>query len=112
MLEKGTVISKRYQIIEKLGSGGMAVAYKARDMRLGRFVTVKVLKDEYAENSEFLTKFSSEASAAASLSHHNIVRVYDVGEDRGINYIVMEYVHGESLKKTIEQKAPFDSLFS
>ncbi len=110
MLEKGTVISKRYQIIEKLGSGGMAVAYKARDMRLGRFVTVKVLKDEYAENAEFLTKFSSEASAAASLSHHNIVRVYDVGEDRGINYIVMEYVHGESLKKTIEQKAPFDTL--
>lgn len=110
MLEKGTVISKRYQIIEKLGSGGMAVAYKARDMRLGRFVTVKVLKDEYAENSEFLTKFSSEASAAASLSHHNIVRVYDVGEDRGINYIVMEYVHGESLKKTIEHKAPFDTL--
>ena len=110
MLEKGTVISKRYQIIEKLGSGGMAVAYKARDMRLGRFVTVKVLKDEYSENAEFLAKFSSEASAAASLSHHNIVRVYDVGEDRGINYIVMEYVHGESLKKTIEQKAPFDTL--
>ena len=110
MLDKGTVISKRYQIVEKLGSGGMAVAYKARDMRLGRFVTVKVLKDEYAENSEFLTKFSSEASAAASLSHHNIVRVYDVGEDRGINYIVMEYVHGQSLKRTIEEKAPFDTL--
>ena len=110
MLEKGTVISKRYQIIDKLGSGGMAYAYKARDMRLGRFVTVKVLKDEYAENAEFLTKFSSEASAAASLSHHNIVRVYDVGEDRGINYIVMEYVHGQSLKKTIDEKAPFDTL--
>lgn len=110
MLEKGTVISKRYQIIEKLGAGGMAVAYKARDMRLGRFVTVKVLKDEYSENDDFLAKFSSEASAAASLSHHNIVRVYDVGEDRGINYIVMEYVHGESLKKTIEKKAPFDTL--
>lgn len=110
MLEKGTVISKRYQVIEKLGSGGMAVAYKARDMRLGRFVTVKVLKDEYSENDDFLAKFSSEASAAASLSHHNIVRVYDVGEDRGINYIVMEYVHGESLKKTIEKKAPFDTL--
>ena len=88
----------------------MAVAYKARDMRLGRFVTVKVLKDEYSENDDFLAKFSSEASAAASLSHHNIVRVYDVGEDRGINYIVMEYVHGESLKKTIEKKAPFDTL--
>ena len=110
MLEKGTVISKRYQVIEKLGAGGMAVAYKARDMRLGRFVTVKVLKDEYSENDDFLAKFSSEASAAASLSHHNIVRVYDVGEDRGINYIVMEYVHGESLKKTIEKKAPFDTL--
>lgn len=110
MLEKGTVISKRYQVIEKLGAGGMAVAYKARDMRLGRFVTVKVLKDEYLENDDFLAKFSSEASAAASLSHHNIVRVYDVGEDRGINYIVMEYVHGESLKKTIEKKAPFDTL--
>ena len=110
MLDKGTVISKRYQIIEKLGAGGMAVAYKARDMRLGRFVTVKVLKDEYSENDDFLAKFSSEASAAASLSHHNIVRVYDVGEDRGINYIVMEYVHGESLKKTIEKKAPFDTL--
>ena len=110
MLEKGTVISKRYQVIENLGSGGMAVAYKARDMRLGRFVTVKVLKDEYSENDDFLAKFSSEASAAASLSHHNIVRVYDVGEDRGINYIVMEYVHGESLKKTIEKKAPFDTL--
>ena len=110
MLEKGTVISKRYQVIEKLGAGGMAVAYKASDMRLGRFVTVKVLKDEYSENDDFLAKFSSEASAAASLSHHNIVRVYDVGEDRGINYIVMEYVHGESLKKTIEKKAPFDTL--
>ena len=110
MLEKGTVISKRYQVIEKLGAGGMAVAYKARDMRLGRFVTVKVLKDEYSENDDFLAKFSSEASAVASLSHHNIVRVYDVGEDRGINYIVMEYVHGESLKKTIEKKAPFDTL--
>ena len=110
MLEKGTVISKRYQVIEKLGAGGMAVAYKAMDMRLGRFVTVKVLKDEYSENDDFLAKFSSEASAAASLSHHNIVRVYDVGEDRGINYIVMEYVHGESLKKTIEKKAPFDTL--
>lgn len=110
MLEKGTVISKRYQIVEKLGSGGMAVAYKARDMRLGRFVTVKVLKDEYSENADFLTKFSAEASAAASLSHHNIVRVYDVGEDNGINYIVMEYIHGQSLKKTIGEKAPFDSV--
>lgn len=110
MLEKGAVISKRYQIVEKLGSGGMAFAYKARDMRLGRFVTVKVLKDEYSENADFLTKFSAEASAAASLSHHNIVRVYDVGEDRGINYIVMEYIHGQSLKKTIDEKAPFDSV--
>jgi len=110
MLEKGAVISKRYQIVEKLGSGGMAVAYKARDMRLGRFVTVKVLKEEYSENADFLTKFSAEASAAASLSHHNIVRVYDVGEDNGINYIVMEYIHGQSLKKTINEKAPFDSV--
>lgn len=110
MLEKGTVISKRYQIVEKLGSGGMAVAYKARDMRLGRFVTVKVLKDEYSENADFLTKFSAEASAAASLSHHNIVRVYDVGEDDGVNYIVMEYIHGQSLKKTIKEKSPFDSV--
>ena len=103
MLDKGTIISKRYQIIEKLGAGGMAVAYKARDMRLGRFVTVKVLKDEYSENADFLTKFSAEASAAASLSHHNIVRVYDVGEDRGINYIVMEYTHGQSLKEAIKE---------
>lgn len=110
MLEKGAVISKRYQIVEKLGSGGMAFAYKARDMRLGRFVTVKVLKDEYSENADFLTKFSAEASAAASLSHHNIVRVYDVGEDNGVNYIVMEYIHGQSLKKTINEKAPFDSV--
>ncbi len=110
MLDKGTIISKRYQIIEKLGAGGMAVAYKARDMRLGRFVTVKVLKDEYSENADFLTKFSAEASAAASLSHHNIVRVYDVGEDRGINYIVMEYTHGQSLKEAIKEKAPFDSV--
>ena len=110
MLDKGTIISKRYQIMEKLGAGGMAVAYKARDMRLGRFVTVKVLKDEYSENADFLTKFSAEASAAASLSHHNIVRVYDVGEDRGINYIVMEYTHGQSLKEAIKEKAPFDSV--
>lgn len=110
MLEKGTVISKRYQIVEKLGSGGMAFAYKARDMKLGRFVTVKVLKDEYSENADFLIKFSAEASAAASLSHHNIVRVYDVGEDNGINYIVMEYIHGQSLKKTIKERAPFDSV--
>lgn len=110
LIPVGTVISERYEIIEKLGTGGMAVVYRARDKKLDRFVTVKVLRDELLSNSDFKLRFHVEARAAASLSHPNIVNVYDVGQDGEVHYIVMEYIHGDTLKKAIQQKAPFDSL--
>lgn len=109
-LPMGTVISGRYEVIEKLGSGGMAIVYRAKDLKLERFVTVKILRDEFTSDEEFKARFKIEARSAASLSHPNIVNVYDVGEDGTIYYIVMEYVHGDTLKKAIQQKAPFDSL--
>ena len=110
ILDKGTVIAGRYEILEKLGIGGMAIAYRAKDQMLERYVTVKVLKDEFINDTDFQSRFKVEARSAASLSHNNIVGVYDVGRDGDINYIVMEYVHGNTLKKAIEDKAPFDNI--
>lgn len=109
MFEPGTVLSDRYEIIEKIGAGGMSIVYKAKCNRLQRYVAIKVLREEFAKDEEFVTKFKKEAFAAASLSHPNIVSIYDVGNDHDVNYIVMEYVDGMTLKQVIEKGAPFDS---
>ena len=105
MLREGMFIAERYEIIEKIGSGGMSDVYKAKCHKLNRMVAVKVLKQEFSENANFVAKFHVEAQAAAGLMHPNIVNVYDVGEEDGIHYIVMELVEGITLKKYIEKKA-------
>ncbi len=105
MIKIGMVIGERYEILEKIGTGGMSDVYKAKDHKLNRFVAVKVLKQEFSENANFVSKFRVEAQAAAGLMHPNIVNVYDVGEEGGIHYIVMELVEGITLKKYIEKKA-------
>ena len=102
----GKVINERYELLEIVGSGGMATVYKAQDRLLNRFVAVKILKDSMKYDSEILEKFSTEAKAAASLSHNNIVSVYDVGTSDGISYIVMEYIDGETLKEYINKNKP------
>ncbi|MBS4961300.1 MAG: Stk1 family PASTA domain-containing Ser/Thr kinase [Clostridiales bacterium] len=109
-MEPGAVLSGRYEIKELLGKGGMAYAYRAFDKKLERDVTVKVLRDDFEDDEGFNERFRTEARAVASLSHPNIVSVYDVGTDGNINYIVMEYVHGDTLKKAILEKSPFDTL--
>ena len=98
-------MADRYEILEKIGTGGMSDVYKAKDHKLNRFVAVKVLKQEFSENDNFVSKFRVEAQAAAGLMHPNIVNVYDVGKEDGIHYIVMELVEGITLKKYIEKKA-------
>lgn len=105
MIKIGMIIGERYEILEKIGTGGMSDVYKAKDHKLNRFVAVKVLKQEFSENANFVSKFRIEAQAAAGLMHPNIVNVYDVGEEDGIYYIVMELVEGITLKKYIEKKA-------
>jgi serine/threonine-protein kinase len=105
MVKMGMIIGDRYEIIEKIGTGGMSDVYKARDQKLSRNVAIKVLKQEFSENENFVSKFRTEAQAAAGLMHPNIVNVYDVGEENGIYYIVMELVEGITLKKYIEKKA-------
>lgn len=105
MIILGMLIGDRYEILDKIGTGGMSDVYKAKDHKLNRFVAVKVLKQEFSENTNFVSKFRVEAQAAAGLIHPNIVGVYDVGEEDGINYIVMELVEGITLKKYIEKKA-------
>lgn len=99
------ILDSRYEIIKEIGVGGMAKVYKAKDRLLGRFVAIKILKDQYAEDDEFSKKFNNEAQSAARLSHINIVNVYDIGKDmlngKLIQYIVMEYVEGETLKDLI-----------
>lgn len=105
MVKIGMMIGQRYEIVEKIGTGGMSDVYKAKCHKLQRYVAVKVLKQEFAENENFVSKFQVEAQAAAGLMHPNIVNVYDVGEDNGIHYIVMELVEGITLKKYIERKA-------
>jgi eukaryotic-like serine/threonine-protein kinase len=108
MLKPGMFISDRYEIIDKVGSGGMADVYKARDQRLNRFVAIKVLKPEYSSDKSFVNKFRAEAQSAAGLSHPNIVNVYDVGDDSGLHYIVMELVEGITLKRFIERKGKLE----
>lgn len=102
------ILDNRYEIIQQIGVGGMAKVYKAKDRLLDRFVAIKVLKEQYAEDDEFLKKFNNEAQSAAKLNHINIVNVYDIGQDllegRKIYYIVMEYVEGETLKDLIDKE--------
>ena len=104
MLKDGMFIQNRYEIISRIGSGGMADVYKAKDHKLNRFVAVKVLKKEYRDDKAFISKFQVEAQSAAGLAHANIVNIYDVGEEAGIYYIVMELVEGITLKAYIEKK--------
>lgn len=105
MIKIGMIVGDRYEILEKIGTGGMSDVYKAKDHKLNRAVAVKVLKQEFSENANFVSKFRIEAQAAAGLMHPNIVNVYDVGEENGIYFIVMELVEGITLKKYIEKKA-------
>lgn len=104
MLRKGMFISDRYEILDKVGSGGMSDVYKAKCHKLNRYVAIKVLKSEFSEDKNFVSKFKVEAQSAAGLSHPNIVNVFDVGEDNGLHYIVMELIEGITLKKYIERK--------
>ena len=104
MLEVGSFLSDRYEILSKVGAGGMSDVYKAKDHILSRFVAIKVLKQEFSEDSSFVTKFRAEAQSAAGLEHPNIVNIYDVGSENGMYYIVMEYVEGITLKTYIEKK--------
>ena len=108
MLKPGMYISDRYEIIDKVGSGGMADVYKAKCHRLNRYVAIKVLKPEFSDDTNFVKKFRGEAQSAAGLSHPNIVSVYDVGEDNGLYYIVMELVEGITLKHFIERKGKLE----
>lgn len=104
MLTEGMYIADRYEVLGKIGTGGMSDVYRAMDHILGRRVAIKVLKADFAEDVNFVTKFRSEAQAAASLEHPNIVNIYDVGSENGMHYIVMEYVEGITLKGYIEKK--------
>lgn len=103
-----TVLGNRYEIIRKIGDGGMAFVYEAKDRLLNRTVAVKVLRPEFVDDEEFLGKFKREAEAVASLSHPNIVNVYDVGEDGKVHYIVMEFIDGQNLKEIIKNEGVLD----
>lgn len=100
----GKILGKRYEILEKIGGGGMALVYKAKCLLLNRNVAVKILRPEFISDEDFINKFEKESQAAASLSHPNIVNIYDVGTDNDVPYIVMEYVDGKTLKKYIKEK--------
>lgn len=108
MIKPGMFISDRYEIIDKVGSGGMADVYKAKCHRLNRYVAIKILKPEYSDDKNFVIKFRGEAQSAAGLSHPNIVNVYDVGDDNNLHYIVMELVEGITLKNFIERKGKLE----
>ena len=114
MLRKGQFLADRYEILEQIGTGGMADVYKAKDTKLNRCVAIKVMKKEFSDDSTFVSKFRAEAQSAAGLTHSNIVSVYDVGDEDGVYYIVMELVEGITLKKYIEKrgKIPFKEAVS
>lgn len=103
-----TILGNRYEIINKIGDGGMAFVYQAKDRLLNRIVAVKVLRPEFVDDEEFLAKFKREAEAVANITHPNIVNVYDVGCDGKVNYIVMEYVDGQNLKEIIKNEGTLD----
>jgi len=99
----GTLLLNRYELLEKIGEGGMGIVYKAKCHLLNRFVAVKILKSEFSKEEDFVARFKREATSAASLSHPNIVNVHDVGEENHINFIVMEYINGKTLKQVIKE---------
>ena len=105
----GKVLGGRYEIIEKIGGGGMALVYKAKCRLLNRYVAIKILRDEFTGDEEFINRFRKESQAAASLSHPNIVGIYDVGAEENIYYIVMEYIKGKTLKELIREKGKLSS---
>ncbi|APC40969.1 Stk1 family PASTA domain-containing Ser/Thr kinase [Clostridium estertheticum] len=105
----GTLLGNRYELLEKVGEGGMAIVYKAKCHLLNRFVAVKILKEEFSNNIEFMEKFRKEALSVASLSSNNIVNIYDVGSERDINYIVMEYIKGKTLKEIIVENGSMNT---
>ncbi len=106
----GKMLGNRYEIQEKLGGGGMAIVYKARDTFLNRLVTIKILRPEFTSDEDFIARFRREAQAVASLSHPNIVNIHDVGQEDSIHYLVMEYVRGDNLKNVIKQKGYLDPM--
>ncbi|MFD1436182.1 Stk1 family PASTA domain-containing Ser/Thr kinase [Kroppenstedtia eburnea] len=106
MTVEGRKLGGRYEVISRIGGGGMAVVYKARDVLLNRHVAIKVLNESLSNDAEFVKRFSREAQAAASLSHPNVVNVYDVGQENHTHYIVMELVEGPTLKEYIQQYSP------
>ncbi|MBQ4517080.1 MAG: Stk1 family PASTA domain-containing Ser/Thr kinase [Clostridia bacterium] len=103
-MTNGTLIGNRYEIVETIGKGGMAIVYKAKCQILNRYVALKVLRPEYREDKDFISRFKVEAQSAGSLSHPNVVSIYDVVQDDELDYIVMEYVEGVTLKQYIEAK--------
>lgn len=104
---EGRILGNRYELIEKVGNGGMATVYKATDLVLKRYVAVKILRDEFTTDEEFIKRFETEAQSAARLVHPNIVSIFDVGVDNGIYYIVMELIQGKTLKEIIiEERGP------
>ena len=100
----GMLLENRYEILEVIGSGGMSVVYKALDSRLNRYVAVKVLRDEIADDVELRSRFQAEAQAVAMLAHPNIVAVYDVSHNKALNYIVMELIEGVTMKQYLSEK--------
>ncbi len=102
----GTLFNDRYQVLEVLGSGGTSVVYKAKDILLNRLVTIKILREQFARDEKFVSRFRNEAQAVARLSHPNIVSIYDVAFAEGVHYLIMEYVEGGSLKEYIDQHGP------
>ncbi|PAB58870.1 Stk1 family PASTA domain-containing Ser/Thr kinase [Anaeromicrobium sediminis] len=105
----GKVLGDRYELIERIGGGGMALVYKAKCNLLNRYVAVKILRPEFESDEEFIKSFRQESQSAASLSHHNIVNIYDVGKENDTDYIVMEYVENKTLKQIIKEEGPLNS---
>ena len=110
MIEQGTVIDGRYEVLSRIGTGGMADVYLARDQLLGRQVAVKLLHHRFAEDQEFVERFRREASSAAGLSHPNVVAIFDRGEWDGTYYIAMEYLPGRSLKAVVREQGPLEPV--
>ena len=104
----GKMLDNRYELLELIGTGGMANVYKAKCHRLNRLVAIKILKSELAENAEFRRRFRDESLAVAQLSHANIVSIYDVSSSQGIDYIVMELIDGITLKQYMERRGKMD----
>ena len=110
---EGRLLGNRYEIMERIGNGGMAMVYKSKDHILNRYVAVKILRDEFTTDQEFIKRFSIEAQSAASITHPNIVSIYDVGQEGNLYYIVMELIKGKTLKDIIiEEEGPLPWIHS